>query len=326
MSEKALKRIKIQDIVIPKVRANSRLTEEQLAWFKATVQKYGVLQPILVRELPDGKYELLAGKTRLTELKNQGAEYVDAIVIQADDKDALMMHLAENLARGQTDPISVAKVMQKALDSGATLEELAQITGHSKQWVKFYLSLLELPEVYQKALSEGKLTVTHIREALRLPTVEEIDAALSTALQLGWNAAVLKQYVENRLLEYQKAEEQYQSTGVYEPPPPPEPERLISYRQCMCCRKMVPTEKIRLPTICEDCFQLAQYCVSQLGDPRKAMETIYQALTHYQAFLNYQQQFFIQQQMQQTGYPPQGAIPEQNAPKRTQKPSQPPEE
>jgi len=144
-------KIPIESIVIPEVRASSKLTPEQQAFFKGTVEKYGVLQDILVRPLPDGRYELIAGKTRLEELKSRGVREVEAKVIEADVKDALMMHIAENWARGSVDPISTARVIQKALDEGATVEEIAQIFNHKPEWVRFMVGLLKLSPTYLNA-------------------------------------------------------------------------------------------------------------------------------------------------------------------------------
>jgi len=140
-----LKRVPIESISIPEIRASSKLNEDQQAVLRATVEKYGVLNEPIVRPLKDGGYELIAGRSRLLELKRQGATEVDVKVIEADEKDALIMHLAENLARGETDPISEAQVLDAFIKSGGTIEEAAKLTGHSPEWVKFRLGLLKPP-------------------------------------------------------------------------------------------------------------------------------------------------------------------------------------
>jgi len=268
-------KVSIDKIVVPKVRASSRLTPEQQAFFEGTVKKYGVLQPILVRPLGRGRYELIAGKTRLEELRKAGAGEVEVRVIKASVKDALLMHLAENYARGSVEPISTAKVIQKALNEGSTVEEIAAIFNHTPDWVRFMVSLLKLPEAYQDALREGKIKVTHVREAFRLPDLREVDAALSAAVTHGWSTSMMHNYVNNRLVEFEAAAAKSRSTGVEVPPPPPEPERLVRYGQCLVCGQMVPRETIRLPSVCEGCYGLSKYVVSQFGSGEKAMEAIY---------------------------------------------------
>jgi len=268
-------KVKVDKIVVPEVRASSILTPEQQAFFQGTVEKYGVLQDILVRPLPDGRYELIAGKTRLEELKRRGMLEVEAKVIHASAKDALLMHLAENYARGSVEPIATAQVIQRALDEGSSVEEIATIFNHSPDWVKFMISLLKLPPVYQDALREQRIKVTHVREAMRLPDLREANAALSAAVKLGWTTTTMHHYVNNRLAEIEKARLVSEREGIEVPPPPPEPERLVKYAQCLIHGGMVPREEIHLPSVCTGCYELAKYVTSQFGTGEAGMQAIY---------------------------------------------------
>jgi len=306
----SLRKVKIEDIVIPEVRARSRWTEEQIELLRASLGKFGVLQAPLVRPLPDGKFELIDGENRIKTAKEQGLEEIDVYIVEMDDKDASIANIMLNVARGRQDPIGVAVAIKKALDAGASVEEVAKAFNRTPHWVKFMASLLGLPKEYQKALEEGRLTVSHIREAMRLPDPYEIDAALQTAMRLNWPATVLKNYVDNRLEQLRRHAQTVEETGVATPPPPPEPEKLVKYAQCLVCGRMVPREQIYLPATCKDCYELAQYIVQNVGTGQKAMNFLYQALTNYQAFLHYQQQFMAQKQMEYSGYPPQ--IPQQS--------------
>jgi len=290
---------------------------------EATVRQFGVIQPIVVRPIDGGKYELIAGRSRLLTQKKEGKKEVEAIVIPADTKTALMMHIAENLARGESEPISVARVLKKALDEGATIEEIAQATNHTPQWVKFMIALLDLPEEYQRALQEGQLKVGHVREAMRLPNPYEIDSALQTALRLGWDVKTMKIYVENRLEELRMHEETVKKTGVEAPPPKPEPERLVKYGQCLICGRMVPRDKLYLPATCEDCYQLAKYVTSQVGTGEDATKEIYEALKTYYDYLTYKERFMRQREMAEIGYPgPQPAPTPPNPQQNQEKPAE----
>jgi len=301
----SFKQIPIGRIAIPEVRASSQLTEEQKAFFEGTVEKYGVLQPIIVRPIGRGRYELIAGKTRLEKLKREGVKQVEAKVVQASSKDAMLMHLAENFARGSVDPISTAKVIMKALDEGAAHEEIAKIFNHTVDWVKFMVSLLKLPEVYQSALKEGRLNVTHIREAFKLPDFKEVDAALQAALNLGWSASVLARYVKNRLVEHEAARHATSITGIKHEAPPPEPERLVNYEQCFVCGRTALREQIRLPTCCDDCYNLARYITTQIGTGEEAMQRIFKAFEAERKLAEQQRSyaFQISTQPQQVEYP-----------------------
>jgi len=268
-------KVKVKDIVVPEERARSRYTEEQRAFLKASLEKYGQLSEILVRPLPDGKYELIDGESRLNELKEAGAIEVEVRVLHLDDRDASLVNLLMNVARGEQDPMGSSLAITKALQAGMTEAEIAKATGHTKEWVRFMKSLQKLPETYQTALKEGSLKVTHIREAMRLPDLKEADAALSAALTHGWTTSIMHHYVNNRLAEYEAARIRSEREGIEVPVPPPEPARLVKYTQCLICGHMVPREEISLPTVCSGCYELARYVSSQFGTGDKGMNAIY---------------------------------------------------
>lgn len=315
--KKEIRKIKISDIIIPEVRARSRFTDEQLEFLKQSLGKFGVLSYPIVRPLNNGKYELVDGEHRIKAAREQNLEEVECVVLPADERDAALINILMNAARGTQDPIGIAVAIDKALKAGMSIPEVAKVFNRSEHWVKLYHSLLDLPEVYRKALEEGKLTVSHIREAGRLPDIYELDAALQTALKLNWPASVLKNYVDNRLEQLRVHREQVQATGIETPPPPPEPEKLVKYGQCLICGRMVPRDKLYLPSTCEDCYQLEKYIVSNIGTGKEAMDYIYTAINHYQAYLRYQQQFMAEQQMRASNYPV--APPPQKQPSQEKK-------
>jgi len=296
---KHLQKIPISKIVIPEQRARSQFTEEQLAFLRGSLMKYGVLSYPIVRPKPDGTYELIDGEHRLKTAKEMGVEEIECVVIPANDKDAAIINILMNVARGTSNPMDIAWAIDKALKAGMSYEEIARVFNRSESWVKFYHGLLDLPEEYQEALRQGKLTPTHIREALRLPDLNEIRAALDTAIRLGWSASVLKNYVDNRLEQLREHQAKLEAGLVEGPPPPPEPEKLVRFSQCLVCGRMVEREKIYLPAVCEDCYSLSKYVVEQVGTGQDAMNLIFEALRHYQQFRAFQQQYFMYQQFQQ---------------------------
>jgi len=291
-------KVPIDKIRIPEIRASSRFTEEQEAFFKATIDKVGVINDIVLRKLPDGFFELQAGKSRLEELKARGNTEVEAKIIDTDEKTGLIIHLAENLARGSTDPISEAKVIKKLIDLGSNESEVASILGRSKEWVDLRLALLQLPEKYQGDLTTGKLKVGHVEEILRLPNPIEIEAALSTARDLDWPVNVLKNYVDNRLVDIQRAQAQDQSGQPIAPPAPAAMAEMARTRQCLCCGQMRLVNQIRMPTMCDPCYELIRYVTSQLGKPEDAIQKVYEALDFHQRYQEWQRR------QNQPGIPP----------------------
>ena len=274
-------KIPIAAIKIPPVRASSKLTPEQLEFFRATVEAVGVVQDPVVRRVGPDAYELVAGKTRLEELQARGETEVTVKLIEADERTALFMHLAENVARGSVDPISVAKVMRRLQESGTDITTLSHVLGKSETWVRRTLALLDLPEEYQQAIAEGRLTPTHVYLACKMPTPYEVDDALRTAMTHGWNTTIFETFVNNRLAQLEAAKKAAFEKGVEFVPPPIEPKKLISYKQCLLCGYRVPTEQVQATLVCEGCQELCVYITSQLGPWQQCKDTVYGALQTY---------------------------------------------
>lgn len=280
--------MKVESIEVPDVRARSKLTEEQKEFLHASKEKYGTLTFPVVRPAGKGKYELIDGENRLLADKAKEVKEIEVLVTEMDDKDASMANLLLNVARGTQDPIGAAQSLKKALDSGASIEEMAHVTGHTEIWVKKTVALLDLPQRYRDALEKGELKVGHVDEVMRLPTPEEMDAALQTVLKLKWSTSVLKNYVDNRLYDLKVASEHGDTDILSAPPLPEQRETMARYRQCMICSRMVDASQIRLPTMCEDCYRLARYCIDQAGDPVKAMDEIFKALDFYRSYQRFE--------------------------------------
>lgn len=273
-----LKMIPLDHLIIPDVRASSRLTPEQAEFFQATVEEFGIIQAPVVRVLPDGFYELVAGKTRIMALAEGGAREAEVVVIEADEDTALFMHLAENVARGSVDPVSVAKVIHKLVEMDIPISEISRKLGRSETWVRRTHQLLELPEAYQGAIAEGLLNPTHIQIALQMPTPYEVDQALQTAIRLKWNTPTLRTYVENRRAQIEASRLAARETGVHVELPAPDPERLIQYKMCLLCGYQVPSDQIQVQLVCDHCRDLVKYVTSQVGPPEEAIQTVYTAL------------------------------------------------
>jgi len=244
-------------------------------------------------------------------------------VIDATSKDAVFMHLIENVARGSVDPISVAKVMQRLIDQGVTVEEIARILNHTPEWVRLRLLCLKMPEEYQKDLEAGKLRIGHVEQVTRLPTPQEVGYALDLTRSLDWDVTTLKLYVDRRLREIPKEAVQ---AGLVEPPELPSKERaveMVTFTTCSACRRAIHKKDLRVPPLCEGCLYLVQYCTSQFGPPRQAMEYIYQAVRHYQTFLEAQERLLLRENQRQVLTSPEGLEPTQPAEIPSQEPTQP---
>ena len=294
-----IEEIRIEDIVIPEERARATFTDEQHQELKASIEKNGFTVPILVRKRKDGKYELIDGEHRIQVVKELGWEKIPAVISEVDDARATLLNVLANTARGTQNPMDVAEALKRAHDAGISDEELAAAMGHTKSWVRLYLTLTELPDVYKEALRNGDLKVGHIKEAMRLNDPVEIDAALQSVLHHGWNVNVLRYYVDRRIEELRKAQEAGDREFLDTPPTPEYAKELVAYGDCMVCKRKVNRNDLSMPTICTDCRTLLEYIVEQLGNPREAMQTIYNALNLYFDVTRRQKETQVQQQAKQ---------------------------
>jgi len=306
--EVSFERIPIDRIRIPERRLSARLDEEQEAFLKASIERLGVIHEPVVRRLPDGSYELVAGAHRLRELEARGEREALVKVVDADSRTAIEINLIENIARGTYDPVELSEALNRYLEAGGSFEDLVRMTGHTAEWVRFYLSLEKLPEEYKRAISEGVLRVGHIKAAAILPSPEEMAHALDLAVSLKWPVRILEYYVKRRLDDLRLSEE-LQGEGIA--PPPPSEERavqMVETYECAGCRRVLHRSTIRTPPICDDCWTLLKYVTDQLGEPKKAMGYIYEAVRHYQSYLKHRERYLLAQEQARVMFP-RGEIP-----------------
>jgi len=157
------------DIIPNAQQPRSVFDESDLAELVHSIREVGVLQPIVVRPLPDqpGKYELVMGERRLRATKEAGLDSIPAVVRDTADIDMLRDALLENLHRAQLNPLEEASAYQQLLaDFGITQDELAQRIGRSRPQITNTIRLLKLPEAVQLRVAAGVLSAGHARAIL----------------------------------------------------------------------------------------------------------------------------------------------------------------
>ena len=147
-----------------------RFEPEASAGLAASIRHQGILQPIVVRRREGGGFELIAGERRWRAARAAGIPTLPALVREADDGDALLLGLVENIAREQLSPVEEARAYASLVDEfELSLAEVAERVGRSKSAVSNRLRLLELPEEVLWMLARGDLTEGHARAVLSLP-------------------------------------------------------------------------------------------------------------------------------------------------------------
>jgi len=273
--------IDIEKIIIPEYRVRATFTPEQREELKASIKEHGFTIPILVRELPNGQFELIDGEHRIKIMQELGKTEIPANIISADDRKFTMLNILANTARGTQNPMDVAEALHRAHESGCSVDELAAACGHTTDWVDFYLSLVHLPDFYKDKLRTGELKVGHFKAVSKLPSIEEIDYALQQALTHKWGVKVTEYYVEQRLRDIERAEAARDEALLKPPEEPSYAEGLVAYGDCFTCKRKVNKADLYMPVICVDCRTLLEYICDVLGDPKEAIQHIYNALKQY---------------------------------------------
>ena len=147
-----------------------RFEEGALAELAESIRLHGVIQPLTVRRLSSGYYQIIAGERRWRAAKLAGLTEVPAVIIEADDKKVMELGLIENLQREDLNPMEEAKGYQVLMNEhGLTQEEVAERMGKSRPAIANTLRLLALPDAVQLMLEEGRLSPGHARPLLSLP-------------------------------------------------------------------------------------------------------------------------------------------------------------
>jgi ParB family chromosome partitioning protein len=134
------------------------------------VRAHGVLQPVVVRRLPGGRYELIAGERRWRAARLAGLERIPAVVRDAREDERLELAMIENMARQDLNPVEAARACAALVDEfGLTKEEVGRRVGKSRVAISNLVRLLELPDDVLEMLERGQLSEGHGRAILQAP-------------------------------------------------------------------------------------------------------------------------------------------------------------
>lgn len=147
-----------------------RFDEVALSDLADSIRQFGVIQPLTVRRLSSGYYQIIAGERRWRAAKQAGLTELPAMIIEADDKKVMEIGLIENLQREDLNPMEEAKGYKVLMEEhGLTQEGVSDRMGKSRPAIANSLRLLALPDAVQLMLEEGKLSAGHARALLSLP-------------------------------------------------------------------------------------------------------------------------------------------------------------
>lgn len=160
----------LDDIIPNRFQPREIFDERALKELAVSIREHGVIQPIIVRSVQNGKYEIIAGERRYKASALAGLTKIPAIIRNLDDKESSKVALLENLQRKNLNPIEEARTYQKILEiDQMTQEELAKTMGKSQSAVANKLRLLSLPDDIQKSLLKEQISERHARALINIP-------------------------------------------------------------------------------------------------------------------------------------------------------------
>jgi ParB family chromosome partitioning protein len=138
--------------------------EAELADLALSIREHGIVQPVLVRRKPDGRYEIIAGERRWRAAQRAGLNEIPVLVRDVDDRTALELAIIENVQRADLNPVEEALGYQQLIDEhNYTQADLGNVIGKSRSHVANTLRLLKLPDVIRDLLVDGTLSAGHAR-------------------------------------------------------------------------------------------------------------------------------------------------------------------
>ena len=175
--------LRLTDIEPNKDQPRKQFDEDALSELSQSIAQHGVLQPLLVRPMTNGTYQLVAGERRWRAARMAGLVQVPVVIREMTEQEAAELALIENLRRQDLNPMEEAVGYQTLMNTyGLTQEETARVVNKSRPAVANALRLLSLPASVTELVASGKLSAGHARTVLAFPSAQQEEVAKQAAL------------------------------------------------------------------------------------------------------------------------------------------------
>lgn len=192
-------KLKIMDIEPNRDQPRKIFDEDALAELADSIAKHGVIQPLLVRPMPDGSYQLVAGERRWRASRMAGLTEVPVVIKELSDDEAMALALIENLQREDLNAIEEAQGIKALMDTlSLTQDEAAERVGKSRPAVANALRLLKLPNSVIALVSDGKLSPGHARALLGFKDEQDIIETADLIIEKGLTVRDVEKLVKKR--------------------------------------------------------------------------------------------------------------------------------
>lgn len=213
LDEERLLRVAISRIFPNPRQPRKRFDEKKLEELASSIREKGVLEPLLVRPLADGRFELIAGERRLKAARLAGLEEVPTVVRSYEGRESLEVALIENLQREDLNPVDEARAYQQLADEfGRTHSEISEQVGKDRSTVTNLIRILRLPELVLHDVSRGTLSVGHARVLLAIDDpIRQAELARQMAVE-GWTVREAERRIADTGRAQSRAKRQPQPT------------------------------------------------------------------------------------------------------------------
>ncbi len=192
-------KLKIMDIEPNRDQPRKIFDEDALAELADSIAKHGVIQPLLVRPMPDGSYQLVAGERRWRASRMAGLTEVPVVIKELSDDEAMALALIENLQREDLNAIEEAQGIKALMDTlSLTQDEAAERVGKSRPAVANALRLLKLPDSVIALVADGKLSPGHARALLGFKDEQDIIETADLIIEKGLTVRDVEKLVKKR--------------------------------------------------------------------------------------------------------------------------------
>ena len=212
----SVSRLPINDIEPNRDQPRKIFDEEALGELAKSIADHGVIQPLLVRPMTDGSYQLIAGERRWRASRMAGLTEVPVVIREMSDSEAMELALVENLQREDLNPIEEARGFQLLMETYAlTQEQAASRVGKSRPAVANAMRLLLLPDDVLQMVETGVLSAGHARALLGLPQSDDMVALAKQIVEKGLSVRETERLVKTAAQDKPKREKRVKKRDVF---------------------------------------------------------------------------------------------------------------
>jgi ParB family transcriptional regulator, chromosome partitioning protein len=213
----SINEIDVESIEVNPYQPRTDFDEDALNELSESIKLQGIIQPITVRRLSEGKYQLISGERRLQASKRAGLKAIPAYIRTANDQQMLEMALIENIQRENLNPIEIALSYQRLIsECNLKQEELGDRVSKNRTTVTNYLRLLKLPPMVQAALRDKQISMGHARAIINVDNPDDQIAILKKILLEDLSVRAVEDMVRNLSASKTKAKTPTKSANSFE--------------------------------------------------------------------------------------------------------------